>query len=162
MLAMLTGERQTGGGAAGPSGTGHIDRRAVDGLSTKLHVRAEGYGMPLVLLVGPGQRHECHFVQALVDRGAPVGTQDTVAHERVAGDKSRSYPYVHTALGRWSARVLILPGRTSGGGRASTTPHISHPRHLSNRREHFRWVATRYEKRDAHDLSFVTLDAIVL
>jgi transposase len=40
------------------------------GLSTKLHLRIDGHGRPLVLLVTPGQRHELTQLQALLDGGA--------------------------------------------------------------------------------------------
>ena len=40
------------------------------GFSTKIHVRAEGGGKPMVLLVSGGERHESQHVPALLERGA--------------------------------------------------------------------------------------------
>jgi transposase len=40
------------------------------GLSTKLHLRTDGSGRPLVVLATPGQRHEVTQLQRLLDSGA--------------------------------------------------------------------------------------------
>jgi hypothetical protein len=40
------------------------------GLSTKLHLRTDGTGRPLVLLVTQGQRHEVTQLERLLDGGA--------------------------------------------------------------------------------------------
>jgi transposase len=39
------------------------------GLSTKLHLRTDGRGRPLVILATPGQRHEVTQLQRLLDAG---------------------------------------------------------------------------------------------
>ena len=39
-------------------------------MSTKLHLRVEGGGRPLVLLAMPGQRHEVTQLERLLDAGA--------------------------------------------------------------------------------------------
>src|SRR6266508_1649620 len=44
--------------------------RSRGGLSTKLHLRVEGGGRPLVILATAGQRHEVTQLEALLDGGA--------------------------------------------------------------------------------------------
>ena len=39
-------------------------------MSTKLHLRVEGAGRPLVILATPGQRHEVTQLEALLTAGA--------------------------------------------------------------------------------------------
>jgi hypothetical protein len=43
--------------------------RSRGGCSTKVHVRAEGGGKPLALVVSGGERHESRYVEALLARG---------------------------------------------------------------------------------------------
>jgi transposase len=45
------------------------------GLSTKLHLRTDGHGRPLVLLATPGQRHEVTQLEALLDGGVVKRTR---------------------------------------------------------------------------------------
>ena len=70
-------------------------------MSTKLHLRVEGTGRPLVLLATPGQRHEVTRLEALLDGGAvkrtgpdgrPGRGQPRKRPAKLAGDKDDSYP----------------------------------------------------------------------
>jgi hypothetical protein len=45
-------------------------RRSRGGLSTKLHLRTDGGGKPLVILATAGQRHEVTQLGRLLDQGA--------------------------------------------------------------------------------------------
>ena len=54
-------------------------------MSTKLHLRVEGAGRPLVILATPGQRHEVTQLEALLNAGAvkrsgPDGRPGRVSH----------------------------------------------------------------------------------
>ena len=44
--------------------------RSQGGFGTKIHVRAEGNGKPMVLLLTAGQRHEQTMFESLMERGA--------------------------------------------------------------------------------------------
>jgi transposase len=44
--------------------------RSRGGLSSKLHLRVEGTGRPLVIVITPGQRHEVTQLERLLDAGA--------------------------------------------------------------------------------------------
>ena len=82
--------------------------RSRGGLTTKLHVRAEGGGKPVAFVVSPGQRHECRYAEALLDQGAvkrPGRGRPRLRPERVAGDKGYTYP---TSVGR-SASAASAP-----------------------------------------------------
>ena len=63
------------------------------GFSTKLHVRAERGGKPVVLIVTGGERHEQLSLPALLERGAvprPGRGCPRLRPDRVAGDKGYS------------------------------------------------------------------------
>ena len=84
--------------------------RSRGGLTTKLHVRAEGGGKPVAFVVSPGQRHECRYAAALLDQGAvkrPGRGRPRLRPERVAGDKTS---FVNPGLRQ--------PGDNSAGERA--------------------------------------------
>jgi IS5 family transposase len=77
------------------------------GLSTKLHLRTDGAGRPLVLLVTPGQRHEVTQLEALLDGGAvkrtgpdgrPGRGRPRKRPGKLAGDKGYSYPSARRLL----------------------------------------------------------------
>jgi IS5 family transposase len=83
-------------------------------LSTKLHLRTDGRGRPLVVLVTPGQRHEVTQLERLLEGGAvkrtgpdgrPSRGQPRKRPVKLAGDKGYSFP---------SARRLL---RRRGSGR---------------------------------------------
>jgi transposase len=131
-------------------------------------VRAEGHGKPMALLVSPGQRHECRFAEALLDRGAVRRRgrgRPRLRPRRVAGDKGYSYPHVRAALRRRRIGAVIPTRkdqrRRPGFDRAAYRERNRVER-LINRLKQFRRVATRYEKRGGHYLAMVTLAAIVL
>ncbi len=63
------------------------------GLSTKIHLRAEGTGKPITFLITAGQRHEQSVFEALMETGAVKRAgrgQPRIRPERVAGDKGYS------------------------------------------------------------------------
>src|SRR6266508_3608180 len=99
-------------GARGPQkGTTHPPDEALGrsrgGLSTKLHLRVEGGGRPLVVLATAGQRHEVTQLEALLDGGAVKRTgpdgragrgRPRQRPARLAGDKGYSYPSARRLL----------------------------------------------------------------
>ena len=70
-------------------------------MSTKLHLRTDGQGRPLVLLATPGQRHEVTQLQRLLAGGAvkrsgpdgrPGRGRPRQRPAKLAGDKGYSFP----------------------------------------------------------------------
>jgi hypothetical protein len=92
-------------------------------LSTKLHLRTDGAGRPLVLLVTPGQRHEVTQLEGLLDAGAvkrtgpdgrPGRGRPRKRPAKLAGDKGYSYPSARRLLRRRGIRAVI-PAKKSRG-----------------------------------------------
>jgi transposase len=143
-------------------------------LSTKLHLRTDGHGRPLVLLVTPGQRHEVTQLQWLLDGG---GVKHSQPHGRpgrgrprkrpakLAGDKGYSFLSARRLLRRRGISAVIptksdqrrLPrfDRAAYRGRNQVERSVG-------RLKQFRRVATRYDKRAVNYLAWVTLAAAVI
>ena len=68
-------------------------RRSKGGFSTKIHLRAEGGGKPIALLITAEQRHEQTIFKTLMETGAVkrVGQgKPRIRPERVVGDRGHS------------------------------------------------------------------------
>ena len=122
----------------------------------------------MAFVVGPGQRHECRYAEALLDAGAVKRSgrgRPRLRPARVAGDKGYSFPHVRAALRRRGIGAVI-PTRSDQRRRPRFDRAAYRTRErverLINRLKQFRRVATRYEKRGHCYLAFVTLAAIVL
>src|SRR6266511_2679445 len=81
--------------------------RSRGGLSTKLHLRVEGGGRPLVIVATAGQRHEAPLLPALLDAGAvkrsgsdgrPGRGRPRRRPTRLVADKGYSYPSIRAEL----------------------------------------------------------------
>lgn len=84
--------------------------RSQGGFSTKIHLRAEGGGKPITLLVAAGQRHEQSAFEALMERGAvkrPGRGRPRVRPRRVAGDKGYSSRHIRRYLGKRGIGAVI-------------------------------------------------------
>jgi Transposase DDE domain len=79
------------------------------GLSTKVHLRAEGSGKPLTVLLTPGQRHEARAFAPLLEQGAV----------RRPGRRPRASV---RAGSRGTRATPAGPGVPTVGGVASATP----------------------------------------
>ena len=127
--------------------------RSQGGFSTKVHLKAEGGGKPLTVLLTPGQQHEATVFEPLMHAGAirrPGRGHPRVRPCRVSGDKAYTGRQHRAALRRRGIRHTI-PKRT--------TEHRSGPfdratyrrRHLVEnllaRCKQYRALATRYDKR---------------
>jgi transposase len=142
-------------------------------LSTKLHLRTDGTGRPLVLLVTPGQRHEVTQLERLLDGGGVKRSQPDGRPGRgrprkrpakVAGDKGYSYLSARRLLRRRGIRAVIPTksdqpplarfDRAAYRGRNQVERSV-------NRLKQFRRVATRYDKRGVNYLAWVTLAAAI-
>ena len=83
--------------------------RSRGGYSTKLHLRVEGGGKPMVILATAGQRNEAPMLRALMEAGAvrrPRG-RPRIRPAAVAGDKGYSFPSLRRYLRRRGIRAVI-------------------------------------------------------
>lgn len=130
--------------------------RSQGGFSTKVHLRAEGQGKPMSLVLTPGQRHETTvFEQLLLTpklKRAGVG-RPRWRPGRVVGDKGYSSGKIRRWLRAHGIRVTIPRRRTERHrGRFERAIYRERNRveRLINRLKQFRRLATRYEKRVAN------------
>jgi transposase len=142
--------------------------RSRSGFGTKVHVRAEGHGKPLVFVLTGSERHEQAVFESLMERGTVrrVGRgRPRIRPERLVGDKGYSTDKVRGYLRRRGIGVVI-PYRAdqpaSGSFDRCTYRERNRIERLVNRLKQFRRVATRYEKRAANYSAMLTVAAIVL
>jgi transposase len=146
--------------------------RSRGGFSTKVHLRADGGGKPMAVVLSGGERHESRYVAALLaggrvrrlGRGRPRGRP-----RQLVGDEGCRYPTVRRLLAR--RRIgAVIPRRSDqrpGDGRPTPFDHVAYRgrnrvERLVNRFKQYRRVATRYEKRAAHSLAMLTVAAVLL
>lgn len=142
------------------------------GFSTEVHIRAEGGGKPMALVVSGGERHESRYVESLLVAG-PVrraGRGRPRLHAvQIVGDKGYSYASVRQALARRGIRAVIPRRRDQRSHDRRYRPFDrvayrarNRVERLINRLKQHRRLATRYEKRAAHYLTMLTLAAVLL
>src|SRR4029453_882906 len=142
--------------------------RSQGGVSTKLHLRAEGGGKPIIAGLTGGERHEQIALEGLLDGGALPRSgrgRPRLRPRRLAGDKGYSSP---TARRRLRQR-RISPG-TPAPQDQRPQPNFDREAYrernkverLINRLKQFRRIATRYEKRAANYLAMVNIGMIML
>lgn len=160
MLAQSGGERDaTEGEALG---------RSQGGFSTKVHLRAEGHGKPITVVLTSGERHEQTALEALLDQGAirrPGRGRPRLRPRAVAGDKGYSSPTARARLRRRGIRPVI-PSKSN----ERRQPHFDRAAYrlrnqverLINRLKQFRRIATRYEKRAVNYLAMLHIGMIKL
>jgi transposase len=142
--------------------------RSQGGVSTKLHLRAEGSGKPITVVLTGGERHEQLVLEALLDQGAvrrPGRGRPRLRPRRVAGDKGYSSPTVRHRLRRRGIRPVI-PTRSDQRRPPGFDRHAYRRRNiierLINRLKQARRIATRYEKRAVNYLAMVLIGCILL
>jgi transposase len=126
--------------------------RSQGGFSTKVHIRAEGGGKLMTLVLTPGQRHEAVAFAPLMAGGAVQRCErGRPKHRpgRLVGDKAYSSGKIRQYLRRHGIRITIPrkqnEGRTGPFDRAIYRLRERVER-LINRRKQHRRLATRYEK----------------
>lgn len=150
------------------SGTDEALGRSRGGFSTKLHLRAEGRGKPMVLLITAGERHEQTMFEPLMETGRIKRRgRGRPRHRprRVIGDKGHSSGRVRRYLRRKAIGAVIPRKRNERRrGRFDRAAYRERNRveRLINRLKQFHRVATRYEKRAANYLAMVVIAAILL
>jgi transposase len=141
--------------------------RSQGGFGTKIHVRSEGGGKPMVLLLTAGQRHEQTMFEPLMETGAVkrVGPgRPRLRPDRVAGDKGYSGRKIRRYLRRRGIGVVIARQKRERRVRFDKAAYRQRNvvERLVNRLKQFRRVATRYEKRAVNYQAMLTIAAIVL
>jgi transposase len=141
--------------------------RSQGGFSTKIHLRAEGGGKPIALLLTAGQRHEQVMFEALMESGAVkrVGRgRPRLRPRRVAGDKGYSSRRIRQYLRRRGIGAVIARQKRERRTRFDKAAYRKRNvvERLVARLKQFRRVATRYEKRAVNYLAMLTIAAIVL
>jgi transposase len=142
--------------------------RSQGGFSTKLHLRAEGGGKPIIAVLAGGERHEQTALEDLLEGGAIRRSgrgRPRLRPHRVAGDKGYSSPTARRRLRR--RRISpVIPTRRNERSQPTFDRDAYRERNkverLINRLKQFRRVATRYEKRATNYLAMVTLAMIML
>lgn len=109
--------------------------RSRGGFSTKVHVRAEGSGKPLALVVSGGERHESRYLEALLAGGGSVAAPRTAYGGRGDGRSIVPRPRARARIGGGGEPGTSLPGPLPRpglsaawlAGAAAPAPHRSRP-----------------------------------
>ena len=140
--------------------------RSKGGFSTKIHLRAEGGGKPVALLITAGQRHEQSAFEALMETGAVKRRgrgRPRLRPDRVAGDKGYSSKKIRRYLRRRGSGVVIARQKRERRVRFDKAAYRKRNtvERLIGRLKQFRRIATRYEKRAAQYVGMLTIASIV-
>ncbi|MFL5338096.1 MAG: IS5 family transposase [Geminicoccaceae bacterium] len=142
--------------------------RSQGGFSTKVHLRAEGNGRPITVVLTSGERHEQVALAALLDHGAirrPGRGRPRLRPRAVAGDKGYSSPTARARLRRHGIRPVI-PSKSNERRQPGFDRDAYRERNrierLINRLKQFRRIATRYEKRAINYLAMLHIGMIML
>lgn len=141
-----------------------------------MHLSAEGRGLPLSIVVAPGQRHDSTQLKPVLDAirvpRAGVG-RPRKCPDWLIGDKGYSYPSCRGLLRRRGIphtipqrrdqrqRRAARPGRKPGFDRQTYRGRNVVERCV-NRLKQWRAVATRYDKRAANYKAGVVIAALML
>ncbi|WP_435532579.1 IS5 family transposase [Streptomyces violaceusniger] len=164
-----------GGGGAADEALG----RSRGGLTTKIHLSADGRCRPLSLVLTPGQRADCTQFEAVMDKirvprlgaGRPRRLPDSVG-----ADKAYSNSLIRSYLRRRGIRHVIpeksdsRTARRRRGSDGGRPPGFDKTRYKArntveraiNKIKQFRAVATRYDKRRYVYLGTVTAAALLI
>lgn len=159
---------QHAAGARGGDAAAEALGRGRGGFSTKVHLRVEGGGKPLVLLLTPGQRHEATACEALMAQGAVKrGGRGRPRRRprRVVGDKGYSSRKIRRYARRRGINVTI-PRKRNERRRGPFDRAAYRARNLVERLigrcKQFRRLATRYEKRAENYRAMWVIAALLL
>ena len=159
---------QHAAGAKGGEAAAEALGRGRGGFSTKVHLRAEGGGKPVTLLVTPGQRHEARVFAQLMEQGAvrrPSRGRPRIRPRRIVGDKGYRSGAIRRYARRRGIRVTIPhKGNERRRGPFDRAAYRARNRveRLINRCKQLRRLATRYEKRAENYRAMWIIAAIVL
>lgn len=142
--------------------------RSIGGFSTKVHIKAEGYGRPMHFVLTTGERHDTVAFPELV-KGGKVKRQGRGRPKHrcryLAGDKAYSSGEIRQQL-RCSGTTAVIPKRNNQRRRGRFNRGLYHERNrverLINRLKQYRRIATRYEKYAVNYLAMLMIAAIRL
>jgi transposase len=130
--------------------------RSRGGFGTKLHVCVDALGLPVRLILGPGQQH---------DITAAGGLIEGLAAENVIADKAYDGDAIYQEIIDQGGDPVIPPRRhrkrQHGYDKALYKEHNRVERFFS-RIKHCRRIATRYDKLAETFMGFVVLASIML
>src|SRR5215218_2038530 len=137
------------------------------GFSTKVHIRAEGGGKPMVFVLSAGQCNEMIGFWPLMERGevkrAGRGRARLRPH-RICADKGYAKGVVQRYLRRRRGIRITIARRTNEHRGGAFDREIYRTRNLVerliNRLKQFRRIATRYEKRAENYEAMLMIAAI--
>jgi transposase len=131
--------------------------RSRGGLTTKIHALTDARGLPLELVLTPGQAGDCPVAARLLNRLR----EDTI----VLADKAYDADWLRRSIEAAGAAPNI-PAKRNRRWKPCFSPVLYRARNrierFFNRIKHFRRVATRYEKHAANFLAMLKLAAIHL
>ena len=141
----------------------HALGRSRGGFGTKLHLVTDGRGLPLAVVLSPGQAHESQFVAPALDAVhiARVGPgRPRQRPDAVAGDKGYSYGSIRRWLTQHHVRAVI-PTRSNQRSQSAFDAAAYRQRHVIECTvgllKEARRIATRYEKLAVHFLGVLKL-----
>jgi len=153
--------------------------RSRGGLTSKIHLAVDGRGLPMSILLTPGQAGDNPELLPLLDQvsvGSPWGGRPRKRPRRVIADKAYSHPVTRRAL-RARRIAFTCPERSDqiarrkakgpGGGRPPVFDKDTYKQRnvverCFGRLKQFRGLATRYAKRAAYYRSEVVIATIAL
>ncbi len=130
--------------------------RSRGGFSTKLHVVVNGLGLPVDLILTPGQAADITQAEALLE-----GHDFAAALDDKGYDSKKLVDYIKSR-----GAEAVIPPRSNLKEQREYDRHLYKERNLVerfiNRIKQFRRVATRYEKTARNFLAFVQVAAITV
>jgi len=125
-------------------------------LTTKIHLAVDGRGLPLKLILTPGQRGDAPLAPELLDGLSP---------RRVLADKAYDSNAIRALVASMGAEAVIPCNPT----RKQKIPYDFQAYKVRNlvercfnKLKHFRRIATRYDRKAIYFLSFLALAAAML
>ena len=130
--------------------------RSRGGFGTKIHAAVNGLGLPVKLVLTPGQAADVTQAETLLEE-IPI--------EVVIGDKGYDSQRLVDTIERRGGEAVIPSRKTNTQPREYDREHYK-DRNLGerfwNKLKHYRRVATRYEKTARNFLAFVHVASIML
>lgn len=167
------------GGSLVPAEAGEAIGRSRGGLSTKIHLAADGRGRPLAVLLSPGQAGDNPFLLPVLDAirvHGPAGGRPRKRPGLLLADKGYAHDSTRAALRRVGIPHAIperrdqRERRAAKGNRSSRPPKFDKDAYKQrnvvercfNRLKQWRDLATRYAKRASiYRASLVLIAAII-